>query len=123
MPNVSSMKKAVIVVGKANAGKSTTIREFKKLVKVKGRRHVFILNRKWGYILSCSFEEKDWPITATIQKRAHYDYLVLACQGPMLNKLHSALKRVSFRVADVHVQAPREGAAKAKKVLSLLKSP
>ena len=99
------MKKAVIVVGKQNSGKSGAIRHFKKLVKMEGRNK-FTLRGKRGFILSTSFDEvgeKKRPIEATIKRLSFYDFLVFACQGPTLARIHAALKKASFSVKGVSV--------------------
>ena len=114
------MKKAVIVVGAANAGKSTTCREFKKLVKMESERK-FTLNGKWGHILSSSFEETNRDVEATVRRYSGYDYLVLVCQGAVLKDLHAALKNASFLAKDVRIKHPTEAREKAKEVLARLK--
>lgn len=96
------MKKAVIVVGKQNSGKSGTIRHFKKLVKMESQ-HRFTLKGKRGFILSTSFDEAKRPVEATIRRLSGYDFLVIASQGPTLARIHAALKKASFSVKDVSV--------------------
>jgi ABC-type polar amino acid transport system ATPase subunit len=117
------MKKAVIVVGKANAGKSTTIKEFKILVKIDRFAHEFTLNKKRGYVLSTSFEESPKrDIEATVKKLSGYDFLVFASQGPKLTAIHKVLKKTKFVVHDLNVTSFREAPEKAREILAILKS-
>ena len=111
------MKKAAIVVGKRNAGKSTTIRHFKAMVTME-TSHKFTLNGKRGYILACSFEEVGRDIESTVKKYSGYDFLVFACQGPMLSDVHNALKEASFSVRDVAIKTPSEASEKATDILN-----
>jgi ABC-type polar amino acid transport system ATPase subunit len=115
------MKRAVIVVGPPNAGKSTTIKEFKKLVEME-TFHIFILRGKRGYILSCSFEESGRDVESTIEKLREYDFLVFASQGDELAEIHAALRNASFVVADVRIQFPKDAPEKAREVLRFLNS-
>jgi hypothetical protein len=113
------VKKSAIVIGKPNAGKSTTIRNFKKMVQMEGF-HVFTLNGRLGYILSTSFEEAERDISATVRKRSGYDFLVLACQGPRLKRVHNALSAASFAIKDVNIETVRDAPKKAKEVFDFL---
>jgi len=113
------MKKAAIVVGKPNAGKSTTIRCFKGMVTIE-TYHIFTLNGKRGYILLSSFEEGKRDIQSTIKKLLNYDLLVFACQGLKLTEVHDALKAASFAFKDVTIKSPSEAPAKALEVLKFL---
>jgi hypothetical protein len=98
------MKTAAIVVGKARSGKSTTIREFKSVVKIDGD-HAFNLHGRPGYILSTSFEEVPRRnIETTVKKLSKYYHLLFACRGKKLSRLHEALKKAGFTVKDIEVQ-------------------
>jgi hypothetical protein len=117
------MKKAVIVVGAANTGKSTTIREFKKLVKMLSF-HIFTLDDRRGYILSCSFEEAEWDVDVKIKSLSDYDFLVLASQGTELDNIRRALNKEHFDFENVNtvLGEPLECAKdQAKSVLVLLR--
>jgi len=115
------MKKAAIIVGKPNAGKSTTIREFKSIVKMESF-HIFQLWGKRGYILSCSFEEAGRDIEATIKKLSGFDYLVFACQGPKLSRVHQVLEKASFISHDIVIQSVAEARNKAREIVSFFNS-
>jgi hypothetical protein len=103
------MKTAVIVVGKARSGKSTTIREFKSIVAMQKIRsgvsyHVFNLHGQ-GYILSTSFEEMPRRnIEATVKRLSKYYHLIFACRGQKLSRLHEALRNAGFTIKDIEVQ-------------------
>jgi AAA+ ATPase superfamily predicted ATPase len=115
------MKKAAIIVGKPNAGKSTTIREFKSIVKMESF-HIFRHFEKRGYILSTSFEEADRDIEATIKKLSGFDYLVFACQGPKLSRVHQVLEKASFISHDIVIQPGVEARKKAGEIVSFFNS-
>ena len=115
------MKKAAIVVGKPNAGKSTTIREFKSIVKMESF-HTFKHFGKRGYILSCSFEEARRNIEATIKKLSGFDYLVFACQGPKLSRVHQALEKESFMPHDILIKSGDNTRKKASEIVSFFNS-
>jgi hypothetical protein len=117
------MKKAAIVVGKPNAGKSTTIREFKSIMgsKMEGF-HIFRLHGKKGYILSCSFEEAGRNIEKTISKLSRYDLLVFACQGPKLSQVRQALEKSSFIPHDIPIDSVADARKKATEIVSFFNS-
>lgn len=110
------MKKAAIVIGRPNAGKSTTIREFLKLVDAK-RLHEFTLDGKRGFTWLTSFEEYDRDVEETIEERKSYDLLLFACQGEQLDNVHRALKRASFSFKDVPVHHYSEAPQNAREIL------
>jgi hypothetical protein len=110
------------VVGKANAGKSTTIREFLKLADETHGLHVFIINGKRGFTWLTSFEEYGRDVETTIDDCKDYDFLVFACQGLLLEEVHSALRKASFAFKDVHVHHYTEAPQCADEILKFFKS-
>jgi hypothetical protein len=118
------MKKAAIVVGEPNTGKSTTIREFKGMVKMQ-TFHIFTLIGERGYILSTSFEEVGRDVASAVEKLSGYYFLVLACQGQQLKEAKRALRMASFSVGEVHTvlgEPIKEARKQAKSVLKFLNS-
>ena len=109
------MKSAVIIVGRPNAGKSTTIREFKTTVTAVSF-HEYKIGDKIGYVLSYSFETR-CDVDETINKLSEYDYLLFASQGEELETMHKVLNKAGFSVNDVNIQRPSDAPEKAKEVL------
>ena len=118
------MKKAAIVIGKPNAGKSTTIRKFLDLDSVeKHGLHVFYIGGKRGFTWLTSFEEYGRDVEETIDGcKDDYDLLVFACQGLLLEEVHSALKKASFTFKDVPIHHYTEATQCADKILKFFKS-
>jgi ABC-type multidrug transport system ATPase subunit len=115
------MKKAAIVIGKPNAGKSTTIREFLKLIESPSL-HVFEIDGRHGFTWLTSFEEYDRDVESTVEDCREYDYLVFACQGEKLGEVHRALKKASFATLDVPVQRYTEAPGNAREILKFFRS-
>ena len=84
--------------------------------------HIFRLWGKRGYILSCSFEEAGRDIEATVKKLSGYDYLVFACQGPKLSRVHQALEKASFVSRDIVIQSVSEARKKATDIVGFFNS-
>jgi hypothetical protein len=117
-------EKAAIVVGGPNTGKSTTIREFKAMVKMQSF-HIFSLIGEQGYILSTSFEEAGRDVDSAVGKLSGYYFLVLACQGRQLKEAKRALQAASFSVGEVHTvlgEPIKQARKQAKSVYKFLKS-
>jgi hypothetical protein len=115
------MKKAALVIGLPNTGKSTTIREFRKLVETRGL-HVFVIDGKLGFTWLTSFEEYDREVEPTIEDHIDCDFLLFACQGPKLPEVHKALKAESFEFKDCHVKHYSEAPSLAQEILKFFKS-
>ncbi len=63
------MKKAVIVVGKHDVGKSKTINDhLKPKLRIGKHKHKFTRNGKEGFILSQSFEEAGRDVDFVVSK-------------------------------------------------------
>ena len=115
------MKKAAIVIGKPNAGKSTTIRKFLELVESQNL-HVFEINGRRGFTWLTSFEEYDRDVESTVEDCKEYDFLVFACQGERLGEVHRALNNASFITLDVPVHRYTEAPGNARGILKFFKS-
>ena len=113
------MKKAALVIGKQNSGKSTTLKEFSELVGERGKKK-FSLNGKAGFIAYCSFEEYDYDPAVLIEGQAKddYFYLAFACQGSQLQEVLKALKKASYAICEVRIERPQDGAEKAKEIFT-----
>lgn len=116
------MKKAIIVVGSHEAGKSRTINEyFKPLIGLSGRQRNFYLGRvlsqsleeREGHLLSQSLEEKGIKsVKEFIKKYADFKYLVCTArpegETPSLYKILKAeLEKVGFSVSTVFIYSDK----------------
>lgn len=126
---VKLKKKAVIVVGSHNAGKSKTINQhLKPMLDIGEKVHIFHRNGKEGLILSQSFEEADRDIDERIKKYGHYDILVLAARPinetpSFLREWAEKLKANGYLVGEVRVEcsdSEKYYQNKAKEVLAVI---
>lgn len=122
-------KRAIIVVGTHNIGKSRTIRKhLKPMLGLSVSGHIFNRNGKIGFILSQSFEEAQRDIDAAIKRYGLYDILVIAARPKdeipsLLREWNEKLNKNGYSVAEVHVErkdSDEHYRGKAREVLRLI---